>query len=380
MTLYVDVHCVQSVPPSCINRDDNGSPKTATFGGVTRHRVSSQAWKKATRESFNLILPKDLIGTRTKRIVSLVARRISELSPELADESVDLAAQCFKAGGVSVAPPKKKGNTTDEPIVPESSYLFFLSNQQIDALARLAVASAESGSAIDKKEAKAILKGLNSVDIALFGRMVADAPSLNVDAACQVAHAISTHKAATEFDYFTAVDDEKSRSEDEDAGAGMIGQVEFTSSTLYRYATINVAQLVENLGSAEVAVQAVDAFVRAFLTSMPTGKQNTFANRTVPEAILVQVRDTQPVSYANAFERPISRSQDEGFAERSITALVDHAKLLDESFGFTPVASFASSSVKHDAALFDGVAEELKFNDLLTSLNGVLANDLSVES
>ena len=378
--MFVDIHYIQSVPPSCINRDDNGSPKSAVFGGAKRHRVSSQAWKKATRESFNLILPEDLIGTRTKRIVALLARKITTLSPELAASAIDLAAQCFTAGGVKVIGPNKKGNSTDSPVIPESAYLFFVSNQQIEALAHLAINAAETGEPVDKKEAKAVLKSLNSVDIALFGRMVADAPDLNVDAACQVAHAISTHRAATEFDYFTAVDDEKARAEDEDAGAGMIGQVEFTSSTLYRFATINVDQLLENLGSHEVVLEAVNAFVRAFLTSMPTGKQNTFANRTVPEAILVQVRDSQPVSYANAFETPVRVKQDEGFAERSIQALVDHSRLLENSFGFTPLASLASASIQHDTDLFAGVATELRFDQLLAELENVLRPQLVVAS
>lgn len=380
MTTFVDFHCVQSVPPSCINRDDNGSPKSATFGGVKRHRVSSQAWKKATRESFNLFLPNELIGTRTKRIVSLLAQKIIYLSPELSDSAVELAAKCFTAGGVKVVAPGKKGNTTEIPAVPESAYLFFISNQQIDALAKLAISAVASGTPVDKKEAKAILRSLNSIDIALFGRMVADTPDLNVDASCQVAHAISTHRAVTEFDYFTAVDDEKARSEDEDAGAGMIGQVEFTSSTLYRYATINIDQLTTNLGSPEVAIQAVTAFARAFLTSMPTGKQNTFANRTLPEAILVQVRDTQPISYANAFEKPVFSTKEQGLGAQSVSALVDYARILNDSFGFTPVSSLATTSIQHDSDLFRGIARELPFSQLLDGLELTLTNDVVATS
>lgn len=376
--MYVDFHCIQSVPPSCINRDDNGSPKSAIFGGVTRHRVSSQAWKKSIRDSFNTELPSELIGTRTKRIVELVAERIIELSPQLSDSAITLASDCFQAGGVKVAPPKKKGNPSDAPIVPESSYLFFLSNQQVDALAKLGIAAAETSESIDKKEAKAILKGMNSIDIALFGRMVADSPNLNVDAACQVAHSISTHRAVTEFDYFTAVDDVKARAQDEDAGAGMIGQIEFTSSTLYRYATINVTQLIENLGSKEVALIAIEAFARAFVTSMPTGKQNTFANRTLPEAVLIQTRDTQPVSYANAFEKPVKHSAESGFAELSVQALVAQARAIEHGFGLTPLSSFASTSIPHDAELFENLAKESTFSETLTLLNEDLANRILV--
>lgn len=248
MTTFVDLHLIHSVPPSCINRDDSGSPKTAMFGGVKRHRVSSQSWKKATRDEFKELLPADKVGIRTKRIVSLVANEIVRLNPTLHDEAIELASACFKAGGVPVVAPKKKGNDSDEPIVAESAYLFFISNQQIEALALLAVTASENGVTIDKKEARLILKSFNSVDLALFGRMVADAPDLNVDAACQVAHAISTHRVQTESDYFTALDEEKARTPGEDAGAGMIGQVEFVSSTLYRYATINVDSLLQESG------------------------------------------------------------------------------------------------------------------------------------
>lgn len=147
------------------------------------------------------------------------------------------------------------------------------------------------------KAAKAALSRDHSVDVALFGRMVADDANLNVDAACQVAHAISTHAVATEFDYYTAVDDQNPA---EETGAGMIGTIEFDSATLYRYATINVPALLRSLGDTEATAQAVEAFVRSFATSMPTGKQNTFANRTAPDAVVVMVRPDRPVNLVGA--------------------------------------------------------------------------------
>ena len=151
-----------------------------------------------------------------------------------------------------------------------------------------------------------------TVDMVLFGRMVAKAPSLNYDAAAQVAHSISTHTVQNEFDYFTAVDD---CAPEDNAGAGHLGTVEYNSATLYRYATVNVLELVRTLG-AEQAAQTVRAFGEAFIRSMPTGKQNSFANRTLPDAVYVTLRQDQPVNLCGAFEKPVRKSE-EGYAEPS---------------------------------------------------------------
>lgn len=380
MTTFVDIHLIQSVPPSCINRDDTGSPKTAVVGGVKRHRVSSQAWKKAARDEFKHLLPADKVGIRTKRIVKILADEIKQRNPELAEEAITLAEACFVAGGVKVVPPKKKGNDSDEPIVPESGYLFFVSNQQIEALAELAIDSKAADRSINKKEAKLILKSFNSVDLALFGRMVADAPDLNVDAACQVAHAISTHRVQTESDYFTALDEEKARTPDEDAGAGMIGQVEFVSSTLYRYATVNVDALIENLGSVDVALKAVGAFIEAFTRSMPTGKQNTFANRTLPEVVLVQIRDDQPISLASAFEQAIGPGPEGGYSAESVKALVRRLVEIQEAFDLKAVETLAVATGETNRNELQEVAKVTSLKNLVTAAVEALSNRESEES
>lgn len=156
-----------------------------------------------------------------------------------------------------------------------------MSFAQAKALAELAVAGSTN-----KKEYQKALGAAPSMDMALFGRMVADDPSLNYDAAAQVAHSISTHAVQNEYDYFTAVDDCQA---EDNAGAGHLGTVEYNSSTLYRYATVNVMELAGQLG-AEQAAETVRAFGEAFLFSMPTGKQNSFANRTLPDAVYVTIR------------------------------------------------------------------------------------------
>ena len=205
-----------------------------------------------------------------------------------------------------------------------------MSTAQAKALAELAVEGCK-----DKKQYKEALKAAPSADMALFGRMVADDPSLNYDAAAQVAHSISTHTVQNEFDYFTAVDD---CAPEDNAGAGHLGTVEYNSATLYRYATVNVLELVRTLG-AEQAAQTVRAFGEAFIRSMPTGKQNSFANRTLPDAVYVTLRQDQPVNLSRAFEKPVRKSE-EGYAEPSKMALKQYAKELYNTFAEVPEQSF----------------------------------------
>ncbi|WRS30796.1 type I-E CRISPR-associated protein Cas7/Cse4/CasC [Actinomycetaceae bacterium MB13-C1-2] len=333
---FIDIHVLQTVPPSCINRDDTGSPKSAVYGGVKRARVSSQAWKRATRSVFRDSLDESELGERTLKLVDRIAKRIRDLDPDRDETaSVQLANKVLSASGIKVKVEKKKTkDDSDENTAEEhkTGYLVFLSRAQIEALAELA-ANAPDGE-FSKSEAQKALKGASSIDVALFGRMIADAPELNVDAACQVSHAISVHEVVSEFDYFTAVDD---NAPEDNAGAGMIGTVEFNSSTLYRYATIDAVRLSENLGSKEAAVRAVDAFIRAFILSMPTGKQNTFANRTRPGFVMVQVRSDQPTNLVGAFEDPVRPDADGGVLSAAAVELLEFAEAGDKAYGTHPV-------------------------------------------
>ena len=315
--LYVDFHVLQTVPPSCINRDDTGSPKTAIYGGVTRARVSSQAWKHAMRQAFveESLLDEEDVGKRTKKVTELVEKEIAALAPE--KDAAKLAKKTLDNAGIKN---DEKGTKA----------LFFISQAQIKALAQLAVEECA-----DKKEYKKALSTAPSVDIALFGRMVADDPSLNFDAAAQVAHSISTHAVQNEYDYFTAVDDCQA---EDNAGAGHLGTVEYNSATLYRYATVNVMELERHLG-AKKAAEVVRSFGEAFIRSMPTGKQNTFANRTLPDAVYVTIREDQPVNLCGAFERAVRKSA-EGYAEPPKSALQAYAQQLYQSFAEAPAESF----------------------------------------
>jgi len=337
--LYVDFHIIQTVPPSCVNRDDTNSPKTAIYGGVRRARVSSQAWKKATRDMFKTR------GIRTKNIHEIVAEKIisqdSSISPE---EAKKKAEKIISVAGITLS---KDGETL------KTGALFFISPKQAEELATLAIRNN-----YDKKSAQAALNANPTIDIALFGRMVADDPMLNIDACCQVAHAISTHKTETEFDFFTAIDD---CSPGDNAGAGMMGAVEFNSATLYRYATIAAHDLKTQLGSAEAAADAVQQFARAFITSMPTGKQNTFANRTLPDYVLVTIRIDQPVNLVGAFENPVKGIN--GYVEASIERLNTYAKTVYDNYSGEPKKSLVIGNGFNLPKLLEQLREDVR-NDL----------------
>lgn len=375
MSTYIDVHIVQNIPPSCVNRDDTGSPKSAMYGGVKRLRVSSQAWKHVTRSFFDAHLDREDLGTRTKRVVGILAKEIGRQAEDLENDAQKLAEEVFNAAKIKLSEPRAKKSEEASKKAKESGYLLFLSNRQIAQLAELAVESARSGEELDKKEVKKIFKSENSIDVALFGRMVADDADLNVDAACQVAHAISTHAAENEFDFFTAVDDDKSRAEErEDAGAGMMGTIEFSSATMYRYATVNLDLLYENLGDAEATLRALTSFIEAFVKTMPTGKQNTFANRTLPSMVVVQVRDDQPVSLVGAFERPVLKSDTEGFVAKSVRKLVEHEKQLEEAFGVKPRHAFVVSLEDYEGT--ESLGERVAFNVLTDRVRDVVESRL----
>ena len=348
--LYLDIHAIQSVPPSNINRDDTGSPKTAQYGGATRARVSSQCGKKAMRDYFLSHGDAGKVGVRTKDIVTYVAEKIREKDTmKSVDEAMEMADKVINLAGVSTKDYKAKA-------------LFFLGNKQAEELAMAALRNVQ-----DKNEIKMILKENPAIDVALFGRMVADEPMLNEDASCQVAHAISTHAVSGEYDYFTAIDD---LSPEDNAGAGMIGTIEYNSSTLYRYADIAVHELCRQLGSKEATVAAVTLFIEAFIKSMPTGKVNTFANQTLPQGIIVTLRSDRPVNLVSAFEEPVQAKG--GYAKESMAKLAAEykkaAKMVQPeiaSFVLTleeesPLAAVGKQEKNLDALLHDvgGTIEE----------------------
>lgn len=349
--LYVDFHVIQTVPPSCINRDDTGRPKTAVYGGVNRARVSSQCWKHAMREMFHDIFSDRNLGFRTKYAVELVADSLKKISPEISDE--DATKKAIEALGNAGLKTKKSKDGKDV-----TDALFFISAVQAEKLAEL-IANGEK----DKKAYVKALQSSPSIDIALFGRMLANNAELNVDASSQVAHSISTHAIQNEYDYFTAVDD---CSPADNAGAGHLGTKEFNSATLYRYATVNAEELFKSIGSD--TAEAVAGFAKAFICSMPTGSQNSYANRTFPDVVYVTIRKDQPVNLSGAFEKPVKSR--EGNVKPSADALFENAEKVYSDYCGNPEKSFVIG--------YDGVsgAEKVSLTELFEKLKEYIADEV----
>ncbi|MDH2392228.1 type I-E CRISPR-associated protein Cas7/Cse4/CasC [Streptomyces sp. HNM0663] len=367
--LFVEVHILQSLPPSNANRDDSGTPKQAVFGGARRARVSSQAWKRATRTEYARQVPESDRATRTKRIATLLAQRLARPAADggagLAEEQADhLAAALLEPLGIT-----KSAKKDDQ-----SAYLLFFGKKQLDALVKLLDGRAAELAALSGDDLKGEMKKLHVVqtlstghpaEVALFGRMVADLPTLKVDASVQVAHALSTHAVRTEFDYYTAVDDENT----DDHGAGMIGTVEFNSSTLYRYAVLGVHQLRDNLSDAEATRQTAVRFVDAFARSMPTGHQNSFAHRTLPHLVLLTVRTDQPVNLVSAYEEPVTGVT--GLAAESVVRLAAELKAVGDTWGNKPLRTLATYTAEGNK-IAEVFGASLAFPALLDSVDALV--------
>ncbi|MEU3184384.1 type I-E CRISPR-associated protein Cas7/Cse4/CasC [Streptomyces sp. NPDC006923] len=393
----LDVHVLQTVPPSNLNRDDTGAPKTAVYGGVRRARVSSQAWKRATRNAFPALLDPSELGVRTKKVAEALAERIVLLDESLKQsEALALAAETMRAAtGSKIEIPKRKSKdseTAEDELAPESSYLMFLSARQLEGLARLTVEGAKGTGDLKvlkdhlkTKEAKALARQYvdtrHSVDIALFGRMVADSTDLNVDAATQVAHAISVHAVDNESDYYTAVDDRNTESQ---AGAGMIGVVDFNSATLYRYAALDVDHLQRNLGeglqenesAAQPTRRAVEAFLEGFITSLPTGKINTFGHNTLPDAVIVKLRTKRPISFVGAFEEPVITGDTGGFLQPACEKLARYVPEIESAYGAEDRSSTWVLRFGDDTRPLAALGTEKNLPGLVEAVGSVVADRL----
>lgn len=359
--VYLDLHVLQTVPPSNMNRDDTGSPKTAQYGGVKRARVSSQSWKKAMRDYFNE--HQDNRGYRTLKLIELLAKEIVHQDFSISmDEAFELAEQNLKI--IQKNSPKNKDNKKVKEDKLSFKFedkklkaLYFVSGAQIKCIARCILDNRKENSSPTSDELKEILQQKLSLDIALFGRMLADDPTLNEDASAQVAHAISTHGVQTEYDFFTSLDD---LSEEGQSGAGMLGTIEFNSSTLYRYANVAIHELVNQIQDEEMLLDCIKTFIEAFANSLPTGKVNTFANQTVPSLIHLAIRTDRPINLVTAFEHPVQSKK--GYMEESILKL---DKEIEKTLKFTSKASYSShvnatdSEVVHLGVTKDSLPEAI---------------------
>jgi len=370
MTDFIQLHMLVSYPPSNLNRDDLGRPKTAVMGGTQRLRISSQSLKRAWRTSD--IFTKSLeghIGIRTKDmgvkvheallsgtpLMELLKGKVPDgKSPAIIPDK-DAKAWAFKIASVFVDKlPKGDGKTTEEKSTDDAEgeksgskkkekesninrdtlkgeQLVFYSNNEISAIQSLITTIIKEKREPKSKELSELLKeDLSSVDVAMFGRMLANATKYNVEAAVQVAHAVTVHEVAVEDDYFTAVDD-LNKGED-DAGAAHLGETEFASGLFYTYVCIDKTLLKKNLGNDDkLANDAIRAFVEAATKVAPTGKQNSFASRAYASYLLAEKGDKQPRSLSVAYLAAVRDSKD--LLGSAIKSLKDTREKMDKVYG-----------------------------------------------
>lgn len=314
----IELHILQSFPVTCLNRDDVGSPKSATFGGIQRARVSSQSLKRATRLRARSESAPDFQGIRSRFLLepftqALLAAGMDETA---AAEKAKLLCEVF-----SKVDAKKPDQVTTA---------VYLSPGEIQQIA-VAVAGGE----LPEKAAKKVDR-LDAADIALFGRMIANDATLNVEGAAMFSHALSTHATANEIDFFSAVDDRKGDSED--AGAGMIGTLEFNSATYYRYVAINLDLLFDAkhlgpIGEQEKRKSLLRAFIRSVLTAVPGARQNSMNGATLPIEVLgLSKENGQPLQLINAFEAPV-KAKGKGYASSSREEMLAHHANLKKLWG-----------------------------------------------
>jgi len=350
--MLIEIHLLQNFAPSNLNRDDTGSPKDCEFGGYRRARISSQCFKRAIREVMrgSDLLPPEALASRTKRVVDEALVPRLERAGKDKDAARRVAAAALYHADLTVKPDGK------------TEYLLFMGAREIDRVAELCLAQwdrlladgatlvpntaeaddeaapkrGKTAKAIAKDKAlgnsvKALLDGGKAADLALFGRMIADLPERKVDGSCQVAHALSTNTVDVEFDFYTAVDD--LRPEDT-AGADMLGTIEFNSACYYRYANVDAAQLLDNLdGDDALARRTLEAFLRAAVNAVPTGKQNSMAAQNPPSLVLAVARRSGLWSLANAFVRPVRPGQGDDLIQRSTQALDRYWGQLTKMYG-----------------------------------------------
>ncbi|MFI0937417.1 type I-E CRISPR-associated protein Cas7/Cse4/CasC [Streptomyces sp. NPDC021020] len=354
--MLIELHLLQSFPVSNLNRDELGQPKTAQFGGHARARISSQSLKRAARE----LLPHHGLelsetGVRTKRLRDAASALLVRPGRE-EDETKDVAQAGLERLGFGV---DARGLTQYLLFVgrPATEALADYCDRNYDLLVKAAAAKKTAAAKAAKKdpdqdnntrsparpakaakakpdkatheEARRILDATRAADVALFGRMIADNKDFSVDAASQVAHALSTHAVVTDFDYFTAVDDLRPGDE---PGADMIGTIDFNAACYYRYANLDLAQLATNLaGDADLVTRSAQAWLHAFIRAVPGGKQNSTAARTLPQTLLGVVRDDGAWNLANAYLRPVPSNGD--LMTTSSERLVQHFQQLGAFYG-----------------------------------------------
>ncbi|MEU6131371.1 type I-E CRISPR-associated protein Cas7/Cse4/CasC [Saccharopolyspora sp. NPDC047091] len=374
---YLDIHVLQALPFSNVNRDDLGAPKTVVFGGAERTRISSQSWKRVIRKHVEEQLGERTV--RTRRVVRGVAERLQAqgwAEEEAYAAGIQVAVSAGK--GISLQPDKDDNDS----LVLTTNVLLLLPESGIDELAQLAAGHrdailAESKRAKKATEVKAKLPNEDVAEILsrrsgtinLFGRMLAELPGANVDGAVQVAHAFTTHGTQVEYDFFTAVDDVEEQLNL--TGSGHLNTAMFSAGTFYRYANINLTDLVgeNNLaGNTDAAAALVSAFLDGFLNKLPTGKQNSTAPMTPADLVHIAVRDDRPASLANAFEAPVWGRR--GHLVESVNRLIEQSRTVTRLLGEDHVLHAGYTATA--AALAEGQATEIQLGTRYESFDELI--------
>jgi CRISPR system Cascade subunit CasC len=367
---YLDLHVVQSIPFANLNRDDLGSPKTVFYGGGTRTRVSSQCWKRAVRIAMEERLGDPAM--RTRRLAPRVAMALREAGWDEELAAFAGAQVVTAAKGKEPLKLEESGDTSVLLYLPRSAItrLAALCEEHREAIIQAAPATAAKGkkkttdSVLPTETVNEIVTSRNGI-INLFGRMLAELPNGRVDGAVQVAHAFTTHNTEPEVDFFTAVDDVAELAAD--AGSGHMNTAEFSAGVFYRYASVNVTELLDNLGGdSDQARELVEAFCTALIESLPGAKKNSTAPFTIPDLVYVAVRRDRPVSLASAFEQPVRPALDGGCSGPSRRALADYTDKVYRLIGADGLAHHAHAGIdgKEHTALGPRTGS---FRDLVTN-------------
>ena len=336
--MLYEIHMLKNYPPTNLNRDDTGAPKTCLFGGVMRGRVSSQCLKRSwrTSPSFRAEIGDENLGIRTRKLPVLVAEKLVAMG--VSQEFADAIQPRLTGIGNKEGKETKDGNATAQVI--------FYAKEDITAVAETVkelldkCKSVKDVQKLKAKDIQAAVSGADvrpvTLDIALFGRMVTSDAFRDVEASMQVAHAISTNKVSVESDYFTAMDDMLSGSSMDELGAAMIGDVDFNSSCYYVYASVDTDALAENLKYAdnadEIVRKAIPALLRAMAFTDPSGKQNSFAGHVLPSVVMVECKEKKiPTSMVNAFVEPVGKGGD--LVKCSAEKLADEVDMTARNFG-----------------------------------------------
>jgi CRISPR system Cascade subunit CasC len=362
MSRFIQLHLLTAYPPANLNRDDLGSPKTAKMGGYDRLRVSSQCLKRTWRTSDNFKQSMaDHIGKRTKEMGLKVYEHFKKkgVNHKEAIEWSKSIAGVF--GNLKTLSKKEKESLNKlnederqnkELIELEIEQLVFFDTEEEKSIFELADIVVDRGIAPLEKELELLRKKMNAVDVALFGRMLASKRKYNIEAACQVAHAISVHPIVIEDDYFTAVDDLNYKSDD--MGAAHIGETRFAAGLFYSYICINRELLVENLGGDdEIAIKAIKALTEAAVKVAPQGKQNSFGSRAYASYVLAEKGDQQPRSLSVAYLKPINHRENDDFINDSIDALVRQKECFDKAYGYCADSRYEMNVPKEIGTLTD---------------------------